>query len=353
MVAHMKLTTDITICDRKPNFTTSREKELSGLIENRVFELVCIKNIPPSTRIFNSRFVDQVKNQGTTKAFEKSRLVVQAYKDLNKNTVLTQAPTIQRASQRIFLCLAAILNLSLYTRDISQAYTQSKTLLTRDFFVRPPAEMSIPKGLVLKVLKPLYGIPEAGTHWVQTYHAHHIENLKMKPSPHDSCLLFTEDDDKAFIGLQTDDSLVACSEKFKAKESVELQKAKFPAKTSERLSESHPIKFIGSTISLSHDGKIILTQALHVGKIQLVDTNKTTSVQQDYIAQRARAAYVAAVCQPQATFSLSFAAQTTNPSKLDVDGLNRCLQWQKDNNTSVTSSTLGRGLVPERDLIEA
>jgi hypothetical protein len=31
--------------------------------------------------IFNSRFVDEIKYPGTDKAFEKSRLVVQAYND--------------------------------------------------------------------------------------------------------------------------------------------------------------------------------------------------------------------------------------------------------------------------------
>jgi len=95
-------------------------------------------------RIFNSRFVDEIKNEGTDKAFEKSRLVVQAFNDTDKDLVLTQAPTIQRVSQIIILSITAILRdkgLGLYLRDISQAYVQSNTQLNRDFFVRPPKEL--------------------------------------------------------------------------------------------------------------------------------------------------------------------------------------------------------------------
>jgi len=38
-------------------------------------------NVPQGVRIFNSQFVNKVKNTSTDKAFEKSRLVVQAYHD--------------------------------------------------------------------------------------------------------------------------------------------------------------------------------------------------------------------------------------------------------------------------------
>ena len=58
-------------------------------------------------RIFNSRFVDEIKNEGTAMAFEKSRLVVQAYNNHGKEEILTQSPTIQRMSQRLILAFAA------------------------------------------------------------------------------------------------------------------------------------------------------------------------------------------------------------------------------------------------------
>ena len=49
----------------------------------------------------------------------------------------------------------------------------------------------------------------------------------------------------------------------------------------------------------------------------------------DYVAQRALSAYVATVSQPKALFSLSYAAQITNPTWKDAQALNACLTQQK------------------------
>ena len=83
----------------------------------------------------------------------------------------------------------------LYLRDISQAYVQSTTLLNRDFYVNPPLELAKSLNLsddsVLKVVKPLYGVPEAGNHWFKTYHSHHLKELSMEQSTYDPCLLYS------------------------------------------------------------------------------------------------------------------------------------------------------------------
>jgi hypothetical protein len=48
-----------------------------------------------------------------------------------------------------------------------------------------------PKGTIMVVLKPLYGVPEAGMHWWATYSKHHREKLSMEPSTYDPCLLIS------------------------------------------------------------------------------------------------------------------------------------------------------------------
>jgi hypothetical protein len=72
----------------------------------------------------------------------------------------------------------------LYLHDISQAYVQSTTMLNHDFYVNPPWELvkrlNLTDDLVLKVVKPLYGIPEARNHWFKTYHSHHLNELAME-----------------------------------------------------------------------------------------------------------------------------------------------------------------------------
>lgn len=107
------------------------------MIEKGVFQVVNLKDIPSDIQIFKSRFVDEIKNPGTDKAFEKSRLVVQAYNDTDKTLVLTQSPIIQRVSQRLIICLAVIFqdkNTKLYLRDMTQVYVQSTSDLNNEFF---------------------------------------------------------------------------------------------------------------------------------------------------------------------------------------------------------------------------
>jgi hypothetical protein len=72
-----------------PQFQASRQKELTGLLEKGVFGVVGLGDVPAGVRLFNSRFVDEIKHQGTPNAYEKSRLVVQAYNDQEKDVVLT------------------------------------------------------------------------------------------------------------------------------------------------------------------------------------------------------------------------------------------------------------------------
>lgn len=59
---------------------------------------------------------------------------------------------------------------------------------------------------------------------------------------------------------------------------------------------------------------------------------KSSSFKSEYVAQRARWAYIATVCQPEAAFDLSFAAQSAqNPSYDDTKLLNKRLRWQIEN----------------------
>jgi hypothetical protein len=167
-------------------------------------------------------------------------------------------------------------------------------------------------------VKPLYGVPEAGNHWFKTYHAHHQNQLGMDQSTYDPCLLYSN---RPFgvVGLQTDDTLFLADDEFAKLEENELQKAQFMAKEREQFTAATPIKFNGGQIRLLDDG-IALTQEkqcknLAVVKMALSNSTSSRGVtrsllapKDQYVAQRARGAYVASVCQPKALFDLSFAA---------------------------------------------
>jgi hypothetical protein len=50
------------------------------------------------------------------------------------------------------------------------------------WFNCPLSSEKFPQGTILHVMKPLYGIPEAGAHWFATYQVHHLNNLGMETS---------------------------------------------------------------------------------------------------------------------------------------------------------------------------
>ncbi|OWT43021.1 polyprotein [Pochonia chlamydosporia 170] len=312
-------------------FEISGRTEIDNLIARGVFKFELYDPIKHAKlRIFDSRMVNEVKGKDTAAPYEKSRLVIRGYNDEGKAFILTQSPTIQRASQRLMIALAPSLfqrGIILWIRDITQAYVQSQTPLQRTIIAKIPEQLRgrYPEGTIMVVVKPLYGIPEAGTHWWATYSTHHREKLKMATSTYDPCLLISECDKFGIIGMQTDDTLGLSDKQFSNLEEEELQKAAFAAKPKEVLKVEKPLTFNGCRISLNADGSIMMTQKEQALKLQIPTTN------QEYIEQRARGAYLASICQPEAAFDLSVAAQQKEPSSDDFKRLGRRIQWQIDN----------------------
>jgi hypothetical protein len=316
-------------------FELSDKKEIDALISNGVFRFERYDATKHGdTRIFKSRLVREVKGKATDTPYEKSRLVIQGYQDDGKAMILTQSPTIQRASQRLIVTLAPSLmklpnrEISLWLRDITQAYVQSQTKLNRIVLAHPPKEIAhvYPEGTIMVVVKPLYGLAEAGTHWWATYNKHHREKLMMTTSTYDPCFLITTSKDKfGVVGMQTDDTIILADKQFSTLEEKELV---FLAKPKERLTPETALIFNGCILTKCGD-EIILRQKEQGKKVKLIDAD-TPDFKQGYVEQRARGAYIATTCQPEAAFDLSVAAQSKEPAREDVTALNKRLQWQLD-----------------------
>ena len=146
-------------------FVKSRRKEINDFFEKNCFEVVSTANLLCEIRIFNSRFVDEIKNINIANAYEKSRLMMQAYNDEKKIEMLIQTFTIQRMSQRFILTLTANMShLNLFFRNISQTYVQSSISLTKKFFIRSFVELDFEDDAILKIIKSLYEILEIEIH---------------------------------------------------------------------------------------------------------------------------------------------------------------------------------------------
>lgn len=164
----------------------------------------------------------------------------------------------------------------------------------------------------------------------------------MKHSTYDPCLLYQNENSLAIAGLQTDDTLLLADETFAIIEEEKLREAGFTAKEREKLTSTTPIKFNRGLIS-QHENSMTLTQERHcqnLGIVSLETVDLTSSqrvmrklvgTKQQYIAQRVRGTYIVTVCQPEAAFALSLAAQVTEPNDDDIKKLNKILTWQHEN----------------------
>ncbi|RYC58587.1 hypothetical protein CHU98_g7622 [Xylaria longipes] len=305
-----KLRTDGVITTSGKPFKESDATEINELIARGVFEFVAYDpDIHGKKHIFKSRLVQEVKRKNT-KPYEKSRLVVQGYNDAEKDTILTQSPTIQRISQRLILALGPSLvqdfGALCELKDITQAYVQSEDKLSRDIYARLPPKLKnkYPPGTILWIVQPLYSLAESGLYWFKTYHQHHREKLKMQVS-------------------------TFATPKFSVREEEELQQAKLRTKPKETLSPNHPIEFNGGKIS-TYGHNITMTQKGQAKDLAEIDP-RTKSFAQAYVSQRARGAYISSICQPEAAYNLAVAAQVTKPQSDNVKALNKRIKWQKDN----------------------
>jgi hypothetical protein len=131
--------------------------------------------------------------------------------------------------------------------------------------------------------------------------------------------------------MQTDDTLILGSDEFATLEEKELAEAKFSAKPKDTLSPGSPLIFNGCVLTQKEgDVTVELRQKDQGKRLKPID-HKSKDFKHAYMEQRARGAYIATICQPEAAFDLSIAAQHQDPAEADVNALNKRVMWQMTN----------------------
>ncbi len=157
---------------------------------------------------------------------------------------------------------------------------------------------------------------------------------------YDSCLLYTlifSQIDLRVVDMQTDDIFILADQSFVVIEEEALFIVKIMIKSREKLISNNALKFNDTRIERLESNEIEIIyfrQETHIQGIQLIKVEFTiiTGVRDkiramlilrnQYIAQRAREAYLASICQSQASFDLSHAAQFIEMTSDDINVLN-------------------------------
>jgi hypothetical protein len=100
--------------------------------------------------------------------------------------------------------------------------------------------------------------------------------------------------------MQTNNTLGLSDDKFATKEAEIML---FKAKERQFLNHQNPIIFNDCMLTASKNDTLFLQQKSQIQRLQIVYNDA------EYIQQRARGACITAICQPEASYNLSAAAQ--------------------------------------------
>jgi Reverse transcriptase (RNA-dependent DNA polymerase)/gag-polypeptide of LTR copia-type len=181
------------------------KEEVDQLILNGTWEEFVL---PKGANLVSTKWVFDIKEtaNGEIERF-KARLVARGFSQAyGTDYTETFAPTARMDTLRIFVAIVAKRNLECSHFDIKNAFTESR--LKEAIFLAPPEGISVTEGKVLKALRSLYGLKQAGRDWNLLLRDYLIGQCGFTQSLADPCL-FVNRDRKLYLLVYVDDILAA------------------------------------------------------------------------------------------------------------------------------------------------
>ena len=255
------------------DFKGAIKDEIDGLFGEGTFEKTAESEISDDANIMGSRFVLTIKNIGTETERKKARLVAQGHKDNKKDVIVNDCPTLMKFSFRLILFLTSLYSLKLCSRDVRQAYLQSESNSQREVHIKPPRGWKDQlKGYLLKVIKPLHGITEAGSYWIDAYLNFFLNDLETKGFVLDPCLLYLVKNSQlvGISGMVVDDTTEAVIEEFIKTEDEKCERF--------RMTPKQVGEFDFSGVHVKQDHNVISTEQIrHISSIEVPKAKEMNS----------------------------------------------------------------------------
>ena len=154
--------------------------------------MVLKEELPDGANALTARFVLAVKSAVHGKIKYKARYVIGGNHDSLKHYLVHGAQTLQATSTRLLIALACAHGFDVWSTDVKLAYLQStEPLLRRVFVTNPAPEFELDPSECFELLKPLYGLSDAGDLWHITLHKHLNTDLEMVPTITEASLYFS------------------------------------------------------------------------------------------------------------------------------------------------------------------
>lgn len=293
-------------------FRASTQREVDGLLGRGTMKVIKKRSLPKGANIVGGRFVHTLKHVGSPKEQPKSRYVAQGYKDRDKRFVVHNLSTLRQRSTKMVVSTSAVRGYRLFAHDVNQSYLQSMENMTRDVYLQPRAAdreyFGIGEDEVLQLVRPLYGICDAGDYWAATFTAHVENDLGMAPTTGDPALYVRDGADgvEGLLGTYVDDSILGGNETFQVLTEATLRQ--FDAKPR----QWDNFEFLGVTIASARgpDWCIELTQTNYIAALNPMNLSATY---EEFASVRAAVAWLSHT-RPDLCCAINRAAQATPKS---------------------------------------
>jgi len=289
---------------KSPEMSEAIKKEVHGLFEKGTFKVILREEVPNDGNVLPGRFVLAIKSTEDGEVKYKARFVMGGHRDKQKHLMVHNSATLQPQSIRLLLALAHAHDFDVWTADVTQAYLQSTDPLLRDIFItKKIPEFELEPEQCLKLLKPLYGLCDAGDLWASTMDKHHRNDLGLKSLRSDPALYVSTKDGivNGFSGSYVDDMLRAGDDTFRA----------ICRKTHEafQMGEEEPIPgpFTGFYLDKAEDGSLLQHQRSYLKNLE------TLPMDADFAAFRSMRMKLAGLPTPAPTASSRFRSSHKSP----------------------------------------
>ncbi len=285
-------------------FDEEKRKELLGLLERGAFKICLREDAGDNPNIVPTRYVLAIKHSQTDEPPRlKARFVIGGHKDKDKNLLLHDTRTVRPESIRLIIALATIFGLKLSVADWRQGYVQSKSTLLRKVFIRPK-ELELKANELVQVLRPVYGLADAGDYWADTLSQHLHQHLSFTQATTDMALWLRIIGSKlvAMAACYVDDVLLATTPEA-LKQFSNISKQRFDVE----INSSDVLSYVGLRISISPHGVRIVSQPKQISRLKLLPT---TCSFEEYRSARACLAWLMQT-RPDVACAISMAARVT------------------------------------------
>ena len=288
-----------------PEMKDAISNEVRDLLRRGTFKVILKEELSDGANALTARFVLAIKSNADGQIKHKARYVIGGHRDSLKQFMVHGAQTLQASSARLILALATMFEFHVWSSDVKLAYLQSTEPLTRRVFIKNPApEFELRPEECFELLRPLYGLSDAGDLWHKTLHRHLVDELGLVPSKADPSLYFAFTDGtlSGINGSYVDDLLRAGTESFQ--EACKHTHRRFETSGD----EIPPFTFAGFNISCSPDGFLSMDQLFYMKKLEEIDFSSSYS---DFRSMRMKLAWLSNT-RPDLQFEISQLAQVTS-----------------------------------------